>query len=458
MIEDLRNIMIAEGLTSVKEYLETLRGYYRAVLVVFIIVSVVSLFVNEFFYTMVALGIIFYLSLTFSKIAAHLETSINEIWEKYWNYKLKNLSGRGISRSTYEGFTIIKLNKGMIVLKLILLIVALYVVVVLIPGDMLADPYIFSAISLVLIYLTSIMVTDMLIPSISFVRIEIMQRQREIFSSLKSSTTAFTLASLMLLYLSVIFSRSFQLIYQVPILNILYFIGGILIGKAALNWYKVLFEVRAKPIEEPLITVFFPVLLSIASIFYIHYVVMGILQYVQVTEGAEAVISLIVSAILVPVIYFKKFFNKFLSEIMTSVINSKDREIEEEITRLYSVHNVSRVSRILRGLLAVILFVALVNMIIYTFAMKQQLFNEDVFIYMLTLISFFLGISYGFTKYSDSIIYYCLESLKFERRKYIAAERIIERRERKEETPPTMPELEDFDTILKDLERILEEE
>lgn len=458
MIEDLRNIMIAEGLTSVKEYLETLRGYYRAVLVVFIIVSVVSLFVNEFFYTMVALGIIFYLSLTFSKIAAHLETSINEIWEKYWNYKLKNLSGRGISRSTYEGFTIIKLNKGMIVLKLILLIVALYVVVVLIPRDMLADPYIFSAISLVLIYLTSIMVTDMLIPSISFVRIEIMQRQREIFSSLKSSTTAFTLASLMLLYLSAIFSRSFQLIYQVPILNILYFIGGILIGKAALNWYKVLFEVRAKPIEEPLITVFFPVLLSVASIFYIHYVVMGILQYVQVTEGAEAVISLIVSAILVPVIYFKKFFNKFLSEIMTSVINSKDREIEEEITRLYSVHNVSRVSRILRGLLAVILLVALVNLIIYTFAMKQQLFNEDVFIYMLTLISFFLGISYGFTKYSDSIIYYCLESLKFERRKYIAAERIIERRERKEETPPTMPELEDFDTILKDLERILEEE
>ena len=77
---------------------------------------------------------------------------------------------------------------------------------------------------------------------------------------------------------------------------------------------------------------------------------------------------------------------------------------------------------------------------------------------MLTLISFFLGISYGFTKYSDSIIYYCLESLKFERRKYIAAERIIERRERKEETPPAMPELEDFDTILKDLERILEEE
>jgi len=458
LIEDLRNIMIAEGLTSVKEYLETLRGYYRAVLVVFIIVSVVSLFVNEFFYTMVALGIIFYLSLTFSKIAAHLETSINEIWEKYWNYKLKNLSGRGISRSTYEGFTIIKLNKGMIVLKLILLIVALYVVVVLIPRDMLADPYIFSAISLVLIYLTSIMVTDMLIPSISFVRIEIMQRQREIFSSLKSSTTAFTLASLMLLYLSAIFSRSFQLIYQVPILNILYFIGGILIGKAALNWYKVLFEVRAKPIEEPLITVFFPVLLSVASIFYIHYVVMGILQYVQVTEGAEAVISLIVSAILVPVIYFKKFFNKFLSEIMTSVINSKDREIEEEITRLYSVHNVSRVSRILRGLLAVILLVALVNLIIYTFAMKQQLFNEDVFIYMLTLISFFLGISYGFTKYSDSIIYYCLESLKFERRKYIAAERIIERRERKEETPPTMPELEDFDTILKDLERILEEE
>ena len=458
MIEDLRNIMIAEGLTSVKEYLETLRGYYRAVLVVFIIVSVVSLFVNEFFYTMVALGIIFYLSLTFSKIAAHLETSINEIWEKYWNYKLKNLSGRGISRSTYEGFTIIKLNKGMIVLKLILLIVALYVVVVLIPRDMLADPYIFSAISLVLIYLTSIMVTDMLIPSISFVRIEIMQRQREIFSSLKSSTTAFTLASLMLLYLSAIFSRSFQLIYQVPILNILYFIGGILIGKAALNWYKVLFEVRAKPIEEPLITVFFPVLLSVASIFYIHYVVMGILQYVQVTEGAEAVISLIVSAILVPVIYFKKFFNKFLSEIMTSVINSKDREIEEEITRLYSVHNVSRVSRILRGLLAVILLVALVNLIIYTFAMKQQLFNEDVSIYMLTLISFFLGISYGFTKYSDSIIYYCLESLKFERRKYIAAERIIERRERKEETPPTMPELEDFDTILKDLERILEEE
>ena len=458
MIEDLRNIMIAEGLTSVKEYLDTLRGYYRAVLVVFIIVSVVSLFVNEFFYTMVALGIIFYLSLTFSKIAAHLETSINEIWEKYWNYKLKNLSGRGISRSTYEGFTIIKLNKGMIVLKLILLIVALYVVVILIPRDILADPYIFSAISLVLIYLTSIMVTDMLIPSISFVRIEIMQRQREIFSSLKSSTTAFTLASLMLLYLSAIFSRSFQLIYQVPILNILYFIGGILIGKAALNWYKILFEVRAKPIEEPLITVFFPVLLSVASIFYIHYVVMGILQYVQVTEGAEAVISLIVSAILVPVIYFKKFFNKFLSEIMTLVINSKDREIEEEITRLYSVHNVSRVSRILRGLLAVILLVALVNLIIYTFAMKQQLFNEDVFIYMLTLISFFLGISYGFTKYSDSIIYYCLESLKFERRKYIAAERIIERRERKEETPPTMPELEDFDTILKDLERILEEE
>ena len=178
MIEDLRNIMIAEGLTSVKEYLETLRGYYKAVLVVFIIISVVSLFVNEFFYTMVALGIIFYLSLTFSKIAAHLETSINEIWEKYWNYKLKNLSGRGISRSTYEGFTIIKLNKGMIILKLILLIVALYVVVVLIPRDMLADPYIFSAISLVLIYLTSIMVTDMLIPSISFVRIEIMQRQR----------------------------------------------------------------------------------------------------------------------------------------------------------------------------------------------------------------------------------------------------------------------------------------
>ena len=458
MIEDLRNIMIAEGLTSAKEYLETLRGYYRAVLVVFIIISVVSLFVNEFFYTMVALGIVFYLSLTFSKIAAHLETSINEIWEKYWNYKLKNLSGRGISRSTYEGFTIIKLNKGMIILKLILLIVALYVVVVLIPGDMLADPYIFSAISLVLIYLTSIMVTDMLIPSISFVRIEIMQRQREIFSSLKSSTTAFTLASLMLLYLSVIFSRSFQLIYQVPILNILYFIGGILIGKVALNWYKVLFEVRAKPIEEPLITVFFPVLLSIASIFYIHYVVMGTLQYVQVTEGAEAVISLIVSAILVPVIYFKRFFNKFLSEIMTLVINSKDREIEEEITKLYSVHNVSRVNRILRGLLAVILFVALVNLIIYTFAVKQQLFNEDVFIYMLTLISFFLGISYGFTKYSDSIIYYCLESLKFERRKYIAAERIIERRERKEEAPPTMPELEDFDTILKDLERILEEE
>ena len=458
MIEDLRNIMIAEGLTSVKEYLDTLRGYYRAVLVVFIIISVVSLFVNEFFYTMVALGIVFYLSLTFSKIAAHLETSINEIWEKYWNYKLKNLSGRGISRSTYEGFTIIKLNKGMIVLKLILLIVALYVVVILIPRDILADPYIFSAISLVLIYLTSIMVTDVLIPSISFVRIEIMQRQREIFSSLKSSTTAFTLASLMLLYLSVIFSRSFQLIYQVPILNILYFIGGILIGKAALNWYKILFEVRAKPIEEPLITVFFPVLLSVASIFYIHYVVMGILQYVQVTEGAEAVISLIVSAILVPVIYFKRFFNKFLSEIMTLVINSKDQEIEEEITRLYSVHNVSRVSRILRGLLAVILLVALVNLIIYTFAMKQQLFNEDVSIYMLTLISFFLGISYGFTKYSDSIIYYCLESLKFERRKYIAAERIIERRERKEETPPTMPELEDFDTILKDLERILEEE
>jgi len=450
--------MIAEGLASVKEYLETLRGYYKAVLVVFIIISVVSLFVNEFFYTMVALGIVFYLSLTFSKIAAHLETSINEIWEKYWNYKLKNLSGRGISRSTYEGFTIIKLNKGMIILKLILLIVALYVVVVLIPGDMLADPYIFSAISLVLIYLTSIMVTDMLIPSISFVRIEIMQRQREIFSSLKSSTTAFTLASLMLLYLSAIFSRSFQLIYQVPILNILYFIGGILIGKAALNWYKVLFEVRAKPIEEPLITVFFPVLLSIASIFYIHYVVMGTLQYVQVTEGAEAVISLIVSAILVPVIYFKRFFNKFLSEIMTLVINSKDREIEEEITKLYSVHNVSRVNRILRGLLAVILFVALVNLIIYTFAIKQQLFNENVFIYMLTLISFFLGISYGFTKYSDSIIYYCLESLKFERRKYIAAERIIERREGEEETPPAMPELEDVDTILKDLERILEEE
>lgn len=108
------------------------------------------------------------------------------------------------------------------------------------------------------------------------------------------------------------------------------------------------------------------------------------------------------------------------------------------------------------------LFLATLSSFIFTSFSDTLLLQSQNEIYYISVSSLLLGMSYAFIRYAKTTMYFCLESLDYERKKYVnrhlREEGVKISEEKRYEEERSIEELDDFENILRDLEQILQEE
>ena len=458
MLSDTANIILSEGLDEVRNYLEV-HGKIIKVTVFMIVIVMISPFFAEMLWEgiLALIGLIILITTTslLSNSLIIFEKSIIDVWRAYLHYKLRGLRLRGLSRDTYEGFLEIKISIARAFIKLLIFILIYLLSVIYFTRDTLSLFF-----KIVAVYFLASGINEILFPKIKFLRPSIMKRQRELYKTLRNSTFIQILIVTLILFFiidgGIILSDSDLLLSLLEGGLVLF--AGIIIGKMLLNWYKILFEVKVRPIESSPIIWILPFFLSSAGIVYSR----DIIRIFDLSPTLEIAVSIILASIIVPAIYYMNFLDKELTDLISWTL-SHTTESETERESEVIIHDMANMKRSLRGLVLSELLIVIMITILYLQHTLHASFLRIITIDSIILPMYFLlGILLGLTKFSRNILNYCLESLIYEQKKVHAYyQRILEeriRRRKKEVTLPSEEELKDFEEILRDLERILGEE
>lgn len=451
--EDLDKVIMAERLISVREFVD---AYSRTIKILisclaFHILGFFVLDIPLYLLSLIALSLI--TPLIFSKNIIKTEFAINDSWEKYWYYKRKNLEVQGITPKTFEGFTILRGNKVSITVNMFVMVVIYLLTWIRVYEYIPFGDYWVYVFSILTIIVLSSIFSNLVLPNISFIKSSILKTQREVYVMTKRYVRISIFFAFLLLYLGYISKNYFDGFSFFLLLEAINIIAGFLLGLVILNWYKTLFIIRTKPIEEPPLLLIIPVIISVISVGYFSalFYSIGILDL-----AIRLVVTLVFSALLIPILYYQKIFMGLLEKVSSDFITLYEERSEELKPQSVVFYELGKIKRIFIAILASIIVLAIITSSFYIMGSQYVPGNKNTNIYMFSLITFIISTIFGYHISAKKIVSYCLETLNFERRKYVSAEKIVSTK--KEPEPIVKPLEKDFETIINELERIFGEE
>lgn len=456
--EDYLEILSAEGLERTIIFFRKWTKAFKVSIILVVSFILSSLIASTSIYYGLVFIIIYLVNYFFSSFASEFTLSVNEIWRKYIIYKFKNIGH--FDAGKYKPDISITPKKLNLFLSAITLIGVGYLNYFHYEDILKIFIYLPIALIFLSIYAIAVILREMILPSITFSRLELFRSSRETYFAQRSAVLAMTTLALILIYLSYQLSLNASKISKAFIVNVMYLVSGLILGRAILTWFKALFSIKEDPIVDPLAFQIIPMLSTAPIFFAFNYFMANFLSLIGINFD---LITISIYYVLIVLIYFIFMIsllkgNTVLLSVFTS--NSND-EIENKFydkffgfwrERMYYYYNF-----LMRGTIII-----LIIGIIIANNKELLIFQNSDKLYYISIVSLLLGINLGFTNYSKNIINYCLENLRYEWNRFVKeyrrSEELSIKGEEASEEIQKIEDIEDFETILKDLEKILREE
>ncbi len=459
MLEDYLEILSAEKLDKTKNFTKMQSKAVKLSLGLAIGFITISVFSGTVLYAILMLVILYITNTIFSIFALNLVISFNEIWIRYIIYKTKN-TGRLERIHEYVPEIIVQPSKLVIISSSTVLIALSYIAYMNYKFTYGVSDYLIIIIYLLAMFFITLILREIMLPRVIFSRSELFRSQKETYKSHRSMMLAMIFLALLLIYLSYYVSISSNESSRVILLDILYFLSGLILGKAMLTWFRALFSIRQEPLTDPLSFQIVPFLsiipLYIAFIHFNNWISeLNIPSYNMLGDLYYFLLILIYLFFMKGLIGINILSLAGIKKVSDS--DDVERGIDDKIFKFW----LNRLHRYYGGFAIGILVLLFIGLIITSsgYAILLQSQNE---IYYISITSLILGISFGFINYSKNILNYCLENLEYERNRFVKEyekEEVSSVKGKKLiKEDQKMEGMEDFENILRDLERILQEE